>query len=88
MTTRYDLDKFDGTINSNLWKIRVTTILVQNGLKKLWLTNNVFYEVLKEKTKVALWRKLEALYITKCWNASTLRAAVEKDIPATRNESG
>ncbi|MFQ6662705.1 hypothetical protein Gotur_030467 [Gossypium turneri] len=33
--TRFEIEKFDGEINFNLWQVRMMTILVQNGLKKV-----------------------------------------------------
>ncbi|KAG8498862.1 hypothetical protein CXB51_005663 [Gossypium anomalum] len=55
-TTRFEIEKFDGETNFNLWQVRMMTILVQSGLKK---------EVLIEKTSSALWKMLETLYATK-----------------------
>ncbi|MBA0794480.1 hypothetical protein Gohar_018806, partial [Gossypium harknessii] len=50
-TTRFDIEKFDGVINFNLWQLCVT--------------NRVLQEVLMEKTSSALWKRLETLYATK-----------------------
>ncbi|MFQ6659563.1 hypothetical protein Gotur_028416 [Gossypium turneri] len=33
--TRFEIEKFDGEINFNLWQVQMMTILVQNGLKKV-----------------------------------------------------
>ncbi|MBA0839593.1 hypothetical protein Goarm_005302 [Gossypium armourianum] len=33
--TRFDIDKFDGITNFNLWKVWMTTILIQNDLEKV-----------------------------------------------------
>ncbi|KAK5812579.1 hypothetical protein PVK06_028014 [Gossypium arboreum] len=55
-TTRFEIEKFDGETNFNLWQVRMMTILIQSGLKK---------EVLMEKTLSALWKMLETLYATK-----------------------
>ncbi|MBA0874585.1 hypothetical protein Goshw_018917 [Gossypium schwendimanii] len=41
-TIRFEIEKFDGEIDFNLWKVRMMTILAQTGLKKV--------EVLMEKT--------------------------------------
>ncbi|MFQ6668738.1 hypothetical protein Gotur_034286 [Gossypium turneri] len=62
---RFDIVKFDGITNFNLWQVRMITILVQTGLKKLCLANRVLQEVLMEKTSSALWKRLETLYATK-----------------------
>ncbi|MBA0810841.1 hypothetical protein Gohar_002799, partial [Gossypium harknessii] len=50
-TTRFDIEKFDGVTNFNLWQ--------------LYLTNKVLLEVLMEKTSSALWKRLKTLYVTK-----------------------
>ncbi|KAG8502380.1 hypothetical protein CXB51_000443 [Gossypium anomalum] len=55
-TTRFEIEKFDGETNFNLWQVRMMAILVQSGLKK---------EVLMEKTSSSLWKRLETLYATK-----------------------
>ncbi|MFQ6629834.1 hypothetical protein Gotur_006515 [Gossypium turneri] len=31
----FDIEKFDGVTNFNLWQVRMMTILVQTGLKKV-----------------------------------------------------
>ncbi|MFQ6634261.1 hypothetical protein Gotur_011483 [Gossypium turneri] len=64
-TTRLEIEKFDGETNFNLWQVRMMTILVQTGLKKLCLANMVLQEVLMEKTSSVLWKMLETLYATK-----------------------
>ncbi|KAG8497152.1 hypothetical protein CXB51_008362 [Gossypium anomalum] len=55
-TTRFEIEKFDGETNFNLWQVQMMAILVQSGLKK---------EVLMEKTSFALWKRLETLYAIK-----------------------
>ncbi|MBA0702806.1 hypothetical protein Goari_021982 [Gossypium aridum] len=52
----FEIEKFDGQTNFNLWQVRMMEILVQTGLKK---------EILIEKTSSVLWRRLETLYVTK-----------------------
>ncbi|MFQ6637413.1 hypothetical protein Gotur_012705 [Gossypium turneri] len=64
-TTRFEIEKFDGETNFNLWQVQMMAILVQIRLKKLCLANTVLREVLMEKTSSALWKKLETLYATK-----------------------
>ncbi|MBA0760023.1 hypothetical protein Gotri_022818 [Gossypium trilobum] len=34
-TTRFEIEKFDGETNFNLWHVRMMAILVQTGLKKV-----------------------------------------------------
>ena len=34
-TTRFEIEKFDGETNFNLWQVRMMTILVQSDLKKV-----------------------------------------------------
>ncbi|MFQ6634931.1 hypothetical protein Gotur_010252 [Gossypium turneri] len=64
-TTMFEIVKFDGETNFNLWQVQMMTILVQTGLKKLCLANTVLQEVLMEKSSSALWKRLETLYATK-----------------------
>ncbi|MBA0871170.1 hypothetical protein Goshw_021959 [Gossypium schwendimanii] len=33
--TRFDIDKFDGITDFNLWQVRMTTILIQSNLEKV-----------------------------------------------------
>ena len=33
--TRFEIEKFDGETNVNLWQVRMMAILVQSGLKKV-----------------------------------------------------
>ncbi|MBA0871838.1 hypothetical protein Goshw_000276 [Gossypium schwendimanii] len=54
--TRFEIEKFNGEINFNLWQVRMMAILVQTSLKK---------EALMEKTLSALWKRLKTLYATK-----------------------
>ncbi|MBA0771817.1 hypothetical protein Gotri_007286 [Gossypium trilobum] len=39
--TKFDIEKFDGVTNFNLWQVLMMTILVQIGLKKLSFVNRV-----------------------------------------------
>ncbi|MFQ6646938.1 hypothetical protein Gotur_019417 [Gossypium turneri] len=34
-TTRFEIEKFDGETNFNLWQVQMMAILVQSGLKKV-----------------------------------------------------
>ncbi|MBA0676571.1 hypothetical protein Goari_018043 [Gossypium aridum] len=34
-TTMFDINKFNGITNFNLWQVRMTTILIQNNLEKV-----------------------------------------------------
>ncbi|MFQ6661008.1 hypothetical protein Gotur_029313 [Gossypium turneri] len=33
--TRFEIEKFDGETNLNLWQVQMMAILVQTGLKKV-----------------------------------------------------
>ncbi|MBA0823411.1 hypothetical protein Goarm_020146 [Gossypium armourianum] len=33
--TRFDINKFNGIANFNLWQVRMTTILIQSDLEKV-----------------------------------------------------
>ncbi|MFQ6665044.1 hypothetical protein Gotur_031926 [Gossypium turneri] len=53
--TRFEIEKFDGEINFNLWQVRMMAILVQSGLKKVVIgkkpenLNKTEWEKLDEK---------------------------------------
>ncbi|MBA0878752.1 hypothetical protein Goshw_013808, partial [Gossypium schwendimanii] len=57
VTIRFEIKKFDGVTNFNLWQVRMMTILVQTSLQKV--------ELLMEKTSSTLWKRLETLFATK-----------------------
>ncbi|KAG8490437.1 hypothetical protein CXB51_013648 [Gossypium anomalum] len=54
-TLRFDIEKVNGIANFNLWKVRMTAILVQKGLKNVVTgkkpadTNQLEWEQLDEK---------------------------------------
>ncbi|KAG8477620.1 hypothetical protein CXB51_030679 [Gossypium anomalum] len=59
-TTRFEIEKFDGETNFNLWQVRMMAILVQSGLKKVVTgkkpenLNKIKWEELDEKTLSAI----------------------------------
>ncbi|MFQ6622829.1 hypothetical protein Gotur_001858 [Gossypium turneri] len=53
-TIRFEIGKFNGITNFNLWQVRMMEILVQTDMKKLCLRNTVLQEVLMEKTSSIL----------------------------------
>ncbi|KAG8492047.1 hypothetical protein CXB51_015709 [Gossypium anomalum] len=65
--TRFEIEKFDGETNFNLWQVRMMAILVQSGLKKVVTgkkpenLNKTEWEELDEKAL----SRLETLYTTK-----------------------
>lgn len=58
--TRFDIEKFDGIKNFSLWQVRMTVILVQNGLEKVVIekkfanANQSKWEDLDEKVLFAI----------------------------------
>ncbi|MBA0760164.1 hypothetical protein Gotri_022927 [Gossypium trilobum] len=54
--TRFEIEKFDGVTNFNLWKVRMMAILVQTSLKKVVIgkkpenLNQIEWEDLDENT--------------------------------------
>ncbi|KAG8503097.1 hypothetical protein CXB51_000873 [Gossypium anomalum] len=76
--TRFEIEKFNGETNFNLWQV-VTGKKLENLNKTKWeeldekalsaiqlcLANTVLQEVLMEKTSSALWKRLETLHATK-----------------------
>ncbi|MBA0809547.1 hypothetical protein Gohar_025192 [Gossypium harknessii] len=73
-TKRFDIKKFDGVTNFNMWQVWMMAILVQTSLKKVVTRKKPknlnqseweeLDEVLMEKTSSALWKRLETLYAT------------------------
>ncbi|KAK5812564.1 hypothetical protein PVK06_027999 [Gossypium arboreum] len=59
-TTRFEIEKFDGETNFNLWQVRMMAILVQSGLKKVVIgkkpenLNKTEWEELDEKALSAI----------------------------------
>ncbi|KAG8483965.1 hypothetical protein CXB51_023199 [Gossypium anomalum] len=59
-TTRFEIEKFDGETNFNLWQVRMMAILVQSGLKKVVIRkkpenlNKTEWEELDEKALSAI----------------------------------
>ncbi|MFQ6633947.1 hypothetical protein Gotur_011049 [Gossypium turneri] len=58
--TRFEIKKFDGETNFNLWQVQMMEILVQNGLKKVVIgkkpenLNQIEWEELDEKALSAI----------------------------------
>ncbi|MFQ6654944.1 hypothetical protein Gotur_025709 [Gossypium turneri] len=58
--TRFEIEKFDSETNFNLWQVRMMTILVQSGLKKVVIgkksenLNKTEWEELDEKALFAI----------------------------------
>ena len=58
--TRFEIEKFDGETNFNLWQVRMMAILVQSGLKKVVIEkkpeylNKTEWEELDEKALSAI----------------------------------
>ncbi|MFQ6645214.1 hypothetical protein Gotur_020597 [Gossypium turneri] len=40
--TRFDIDKFYGITDFNLWQVRMTTILIQSNLEKVLMEKMTF----------------------------------------------
>ncbi|KAK5772198.1 hypothetical protein PVK06_048475 [Gossypium arboreum] len=59
-TTRFEIEKFDGETNFNLWQVRMMAIIVQSGLKKVIIgkkpenLNKTEWEELDEKALSAI----------------------------------
>ncbi|MBA0824957.1 hypothetical protein Goarm_021589, partial [Gossypium armourianum] len=78
--TMFEIEKFDGGTNFNLWQVRMMTILVKTGLKNVVTgkkpenPNEIEWEELDEKalsaiqlylTNTVFQKVLETLYATK-----------------------
>ncbi|GJV01823.1 hypothetical protein Tco_1335392 [Tanacetum coccineum] len=56
---KFDIEKFDGTGDFGLWRIKMRALLIQRGC------NKVLREVTGETTAAGVWSKLETLYMIK-----------------------
>ncbi|GKC81202.1 retrovirus-related pol polyprotein from transposon TNT 1-94 [Tanacetum coccineum] len=56
---KFDIEKFDGTGDFGLWRIKMRALLIQHGC------NKVLREVTEETTTSEVWLELETLYMTK-----------------------
>ncbi|MFQ6659367.1 hypothetical protein Gotur_028282 [Gossypium turneri] len=62
--TRFEIEKFNGETNFNLWQVRMMAILVQSGLKKAVTgkkpenLNKTEWEELDEKDLICLVEKV------------------------------
>ncbi|MFQ6624377.1 hypothetical protein Gotur_004302 [Gossypium turneri] len=70
--TRFDIDKFNGITNFNLWQVRMMTILIQSDLEKVHkekkpadMDKSEWIGGFVEKTTFILWKMLKTLYATK-----------------------
>ncbi|GJT51075.1 hypothetical protein Tco_0977232 [Tanacetum coccineum] len=59
---KFDIDKFDGTGDFGLWRIKMRALLIQHGCEAAL---EVLREVTGETTAAVFWLKLETLYMTK-----------------------
>ncbi|GJY31824.1 retrovirus-related pol polyprotein from transposon TNT 1-94 [Tanacetum coccineum] len=57
--SKFDIEKFDGTGDFGLWRIKMRALLIQHGC------NKVLREVIEETTAAEVWSKLETLYMKK-----------------------
>ncbi|GKE22157.1 retrovirus-related pol polyprotein from transposon TNT 1-94, partial [Tanacetum coccineum] len=59
---KFDIEKFDGTGDFGLWRIKMRALLIQHGCEAAL---EVLREVTGETTAAGVWTKLETLYMTK-----------------------
>ncbi|MFQ6644693.1 hypothetical protein Gotur_019158 [Gossypium turneri] len=82
--TRFEIEKFDGETNFNLWQVRMMTILVQTGLKKvvtrkkLENLNQTEWEELNEKALSAIQLCLANMVLQEVLMEKTSSALREK----------
>ncbi|GKF14194.1 hypothetical protein Tco_0055656 [Tanacetum coccineum] len=56
---KFNIEKFDGTGDFGLWRIKILALLIQHEC------NKVLREVTGDTTAARVWSKLETLYMTK-----------------------
>ncbi|XP_073130764.1 uncharacterized protein [Henckelia pumila] len=64
---KFDIEKFTGNKDFSLWRIKMRAILIQQGLMEALKKKEEIplREVAREESAVAVWLKLENLYMTK-----------------------
>ncbi|GJW50989.1 retrotransposon protein, putative, ty1-copia subclass [Tanacetum coccineum] len=66
--TKFDIEKFDGTGDFELWRIKMRALLIQHGCEAALEVTRFEWglrEVTGETTAAGVWTKLETLYMTK-----------------------
>ncbi|KAL5793506.1 hypothetical protein ACOSP7_002100 [Xanthoceras sorbifolium] len=62
---KFDVEKFDGKINSGLWQVQVKDVLIQSGLHKVLKEKSS--PVLKDSSKGDNWKKNNSRKKIFCW---------------------
>ncbi|KAL5860802.1 hypothetical protein ACOSQ3_002118 [Xanthoceras sorbifolium] len=62
---KFDVEKFDGKINSGLWQVQVKDVLIQSGLHKVLKEKSC--PVLKDSSKGDNWKKNNSRKKIFCW---------------------
>jgi hypothetical protein len=78
MAAKFDIEKFDGRNNFNLWRVRMKALLVQQGLFKALKGKDALPESLTEDEKEEILEKAHSV-IQLCLNNEVLREVVEED---------
>ena len=113
-STKFEMEKFNGKNNFELWKLKMQDLLVQQGLQKtldgkrnrpltmtddeweelysimlstihLCLEDDVFFNIVEEKSATSLWSKLESIYMT---NSVTNKTYLKKQLYGMRVKEG
>jgi hypothetical protein len=75
MATKFDIEKFDGRNDSNLWRVRMKALLVQQRLSKALKGKEALSELLKEEE---IMEKAHSA-IQLCLSNEVLRKVVEEN---------
>jgi len=81
MAAKFDIEKFDGRNDFNLWRVRMKALLVQQGLSKALKGKDALPESLTEDEKENILEKVHSA-IHLCLNNEVLHEVVEEDIVA------
>ncbi|MBA0843518.1 hypothetical protein Goarm_000701, partial [Gossypium armourianum] len=57
--SRFDIDKFDGIANFNLWQVRMSTVLIHSDLERVLIEKKL--AGIEQSSEI----ETEALYLTK-----------------------
>jgi hypothetical protein len=78
MATKFDIEKFDGRNNFNLWRVRMKALLVQQGQSKALKGKEALSKLLKEEDKEEIMEKAHSA-IQLCLSNEVLHKVVKED---------
>jgi hypothetical protein len=81
MAVKFDIEKFNGRNDFNLWRVRMKALLVQQGLSKVLKGKDALPESLTEDEKEEILKRAHSA-IQLCLRNEVLREVVKEDTAA------